>query len=401
MIKLLLSAFSEFPKSDVGGANKVIYQILRYIDYRKFSPAYYSSHVQKEFKNSNSLEQQISSSLKLKKKVGSNLFRKNKFIRGILTSSFYLNKYLVRNNKVYESLEYLKNFEVLHSHDFRSLYYLRNFNFRKKILTLHSKGSFINDLKYYAKNISTKLLDKYLQMENESMDIADIITFPSNAAKNLFCSEKDFSLDEEKVKIVYNGVDMDFIHSIIPEKNFFEKYSIPLGADLILINIADHIQIKNIDIVLRVVEYLKRMHKTRAVLINAGNGPETKHLKSMCNKLNINEQVKFLGRLTYYEIIKLLKVGDLLISTADNVIFDLIILEALASGLCVVASNNGGNKEVIQDSVNGYLVNDFSIEEFGKTILNIDKEIKSRAIDSAKKFDVKKMTADYQNVYAE
>lgn len=399
MTKLLLSAFSEFPKLDAGGANKIIFQILQHINYKEFSVTYESSHFRKDFTNSENLEHQINSSLNSKKKIGKHLFQEYELFRNIFLSSIYMHKYLKKGNQFFEKIQILKKYDVLHSQDFRTMYYLRKFNVPKKVLTIHSKGSFLNDLKYYSNSFSGQLLVDYSRMENESISIADMITFPSFAAKDLFITEKNIQIDPNKLAVIYNGVDLDFIQATIPEEKFKEKFSVPRNVDLLLVNIADHIKVKNVDLVLKVVEYLKRTHKVKALLINVGNGPLTKSLRQLSNDLNISDQVRFLGRLPYSEVIKLLKLGDFLISAADKVIFDLIILEALASGTIVIASDTGGNKEAITNGYNGYLVKDFSVEEFGDKIVKSDKRIKLTVIESAKKFNIKNMVENYQNLY--
>ncbi|NWG27145.1 MAG: glycosyltransferase family 4 protein [Ignavibacteriaceae bacterium] len=399
MIRLLLSAFSEYPKLDTGGANKIILQILQHLDRNSFCAAYHSCHFSKKFSNQSQITHQIYASLKFKKKIGSNLFLKNHFIRGILSSPFYLNRYLRKCNEIFENLLSMSDYDVLHSHDIRTIYYLQKFNFRKKILTIHSKGSLLNDLRYYSGSISTDLLYKYSKMENESLIISDLITFPSMAAKYLFLNEKNIPVEENKIRIVYNGVDLDYINSIFPDEDFRKKYSIPSGYDFILINIADHIRVKNIDIALKIVEYLNRAHKVRALLINAGHGPETVNLKRLSYQLKISDRVIFLGRLPYDEIIKLIKVGDFLISTADKVVFDLAILEALASGVLVIASDCGGNKEVIKNNINGFLIKDFQVEEYGNVIINSDVKIRMNISESVKNFSVQKMVDGYQDLY--
>lgn len=399
MTNLLLSAFSEFPKLDAGGSNKIIYQILKYIDYKTFNVSYHSSHFQKSFTYPINITQQINSSLKIKKKVGTNLFRMQELFRNLFSSSFYINRYLKKCNRYFENLTSLQNYDILHSHDFRTLYYLRKFNVGKKILTVHSKGSLLNDLKLYSKNLSKHLLTDYLRMENESIRIADVITFPSYAAKDQFIDEKKMNIEKNKIKVIYNGVDLQFINTVKPDENFKTKYSIPSQIDLLLVNIADHIEVKNIDLILKIVKYLKTVHKLNVYLVNVGNGPETKILKQLSHKLNISDRVRFLGRLSYTEIIKLLKIGDALISTADKVVFDLIILEAMAAGITVVASENGGNKEAIVNGENGYLVKDFSIEEFAEKIVNRISAVKLNAIESVKKFDLKHMVSKYQELY--
>jgi glycosyltransferase involved in cell wall biosynthesis len=86
--------------------------------------------------------------------------------------------------------------------------------------------------------------------------------------------------------------------------------------------------------------------------------------------------------------------------TSEKVIFDLVVLEALASGACCVVSNDGGNKEIIKDGVNGFLIDADDIESSAKKILSINPEsVKENAVKTAKQFSVRKMVESYFEVY--
>ena len=398
MINLLLSAFSEFPRLDAGGANKIIYQILSSLDYQKFSATYHSSHLHQKFLSSKNLENQIVDSLNLKKKIGTNLFRNLSLFRSFLSSSNRFTKYLKRGDNYFEKVGIESNIDVHHSHDFRTMYFFKKAHIRKNILTIQSKGSFINDLKLYYNSISERIIQQSF-MENESLRIADLITFPSYAAKQLFLEEQNLSIDNNKIQVIYNGVDIDYLNSVKPSDTFRKKFSNRGKYDLIIINVADHIKVKNIDIIVKVIEHLLKVYGVKALLLNVGNGPQTKELKLLASSLNISDQIRFLGRLPYGEVIQLIKLGDFLISAAEKVIFDLIILEALACGLIVIANENGGNKEAIENGFNGYLVKDLSIEQIADTIIRSDRTVKSNAIKSALKYDVRNMVKQYETLY--
>jgi len=404
MTKLLLSAFSEFPTANTGGANKVIYQILRGINYNQYDVEYLSSHLQVAIPNKDELDNILSKKVKLKKKLGFQLFQKSNLYRTITLSPFYFYNYLKSIESFYEKLKLQKNYDVLHSHDARPLYLLRNVNTKKKILTLHSKGSVVNTVKDYigSSRLMSKIYSSYSKMEDESLSIADIITFPSIAARDQFLSnKKDIKLNREKVKIVYNGVDTEFIRSVKVDRNFINRYSLNDGFDLKILSVADHIKVKNIDKVIDAIHYLKNKRGIKALLINIGNGPETKTLISKSRELGIFDQVKFLGRIPFIDIIKLLKSTDLLMSAAENVVFDMIIIEALAAGSIIIASNRGGNKESIMDGQNGYLVNDITGESFGDAVLRINTDLRANALEGSKRFDISEMIKEYEECYDE
>ncbi|NWF88558.1 MAG: glycosyltransferase family 4 protein [Ignavibacteriaceae bacterium] len=402
MMNLLLSAFSEFPNNDTGGANKIIYQILRGIDYSKYSVDYLSKNLFKNFTKPEDLNSQINSSLSTKKKLGRFMFYNFSFYRNIVLSSWYFSKNLKATNRFYENLRLDKEYDVLHAHDTRSMYYLKKIKDKKKILTIHSDGSIVNTLQNYLgdSSISKDIMNKYLLYENESLKIADVITFPSQAARDLFLEEKaEIGIDLNKIKVVYNGIDTQFIDNINVDENFKKKYFLPEDFDVIIFNAASHISIKNIDIVIDTVYHLKKKYNIRALLLNAGSGPNTTKLLTKIRSLNLNSQVRFLGRVPSIEIIKLLKSADILISAAERVVFDMIILEALMAGSVIIASNRGGNSEAIIDGVNGYLVDELNGERFADAIMCIDRNVSSNARKSALRFDLLKMVLGFENLY--
>lgn len=402
MTNLLLSAFSEFPNNNTGGANKVICQILKGIDYSKYNVEYLSSHLYTELKVNEDLDTQILNYLPSRKHTGSLLFSKSSLYRKIVSHPLYFSKYLKSINKFYVNLKLKHDYDILHSHDTRAMFYFKNHNFKKKILTIHSNGSIIHTIKNYVGQslFINRICDGYLFAENESLLIADMITFPSKAARDQFMNEKaGLKIESDKIKIVYNGIDTQAICNILPEENFFKRYSLNNNCDIKILNVADHIKIKNVDRVIDMIYCLKTKYNIRAHLYNIGNGPETKQLIKKCRKLKLSEQVKFLGRLPSMEVIKILKTTDVIVSAADNVVFDMIILEALAAGAVVIASNSGGNKEAIQNGLDGYLVAELSGDAFADAIMHIDKNVVKNALATSKKFDLNNMIKEYEKYY--
>lgn len=89
------------------------------------------------------------------------------------------------------------------------------------------------------------------------------------------------------------------------------------------------------------------------------------YLKSLVKEYNLENEIHFLGNRT--DIIELLQQSDLFILPSRFEGFGLVILEAMASGLPVIASNIDGPKEIITHEANGILFeNENYLELAGK-----------------------------------
>jgi glycosyltransferase involved in cell wall biosynthesis len=93
--------------------------------------------------------------------------------------------------------------------------------------------------------------------------------------------------------------------------------------------------------------------KIRLTII--GSGPEETLLKTQCKLLNIEDQVQFLGKISPEKIPKYLSKADIFIFPSIYEGFSLAILEAMASGLPILASRTTGIPELVQEHINGLL----------------------------------------------
>ena len=93
-----------------------------------------------------------------------------------------------------------------------------------------------------------------------------------------------------------------------------------------------------------------------AQLLLAGNGPEKENLETEIKACGLEKNVKLLGYCTCLE--KYQRIADVLAACSHREGLPLNLVEAMLTANPVVASVNRGHKELIQDGVNGYLVQD-------------------------------------------
>lgn len=90
-----------------------------------------------------------------------------------------------------------------------------------------------------------------------------------------------------------------------------------------------------------------------ATLVMVGDGPDRVLAQEEARRLDVADRVQFLGRIE--NVAPLLANADLFLLPSDNESFGLSALEALASGVPVVASDAGGIPEVIREGLTGAL----------------------------------------------
>jgi glycosyltransferase involved in cell wall biosynthesis len=108
---------------------------------------------------------------------------------------------------------------------------------------------------------------------------------------------------------------------------------------------------KSLDVALRAVARCNGV-----TLVLAGDGPERVRLDSLVAELGLEERVRFLGPQPRERVFELLAAADaeLLSSGWEN--FPHAVVEGLAVGTPVIATNVGGVREIVTDGVNGLLV---------------------------------------------
>ena len=110
--------------------------------------------------------------------------------------------------------------------------------------------------------------------------------------------------------------------------NILEKYAINKnGFDFTMLNVAQHVEPKNIDLIIKPVKVLRDKYSKKVQLINVGNGYLTEYLTNLVKENNLEKQVKFLGIIPNEDVIRLMKCLDIFIQTSNKVIFDLVVLK--------------------------------------------------------------------------
>jgi len=87
-----------------------------------------------------------------------------------------------------------------------------------------------------------------------------------------------------------------------------------------------------------------------------GSGPALDDLVAACRAAGLESRVNFLGHVDNGELPRIYRRADLFVLPSRSESCSMALLEAMASGLPVVATRIGGTPELVQDGLNGFLV---------------------------------------------
>jgi len=211
---------------------------------------------------------------------------------------------------------------------------------------------------------------------------------------------ENWLINEIKVKKpvmqIYNGVDCDLYS---PGGGMAIRSDLGIKTDTIVFGIVARLDpIKNHKALIKVFNSIHKLWPDTCLLI-AGKGTEAKYLQSIASN-----DVHFLGNRS--DISELLRSFDVFVLPSFNEGISNTILEAMASGLPVVASDRGGNPELIKPDQNGMLFDPDSEEALKNCFVKYvqDSELRRQhgtvGREMAKKlYNIDTMVDDYKSAW--
>ncbi len=229
------------------------------------------------------------------------------------------------------------------------------------------------------------LYDQYVHYVPVAQDLARDVTI--KYSKN-FCNQCDhIVVPSREVETILTELNIKTPRSVIPTGVPLEKfnqgdrqwlrkhYDIP-EENRILLFVGRLTKEKNLDFLLDAFNQIHRQTPDTSLVLTA-QGPMEEQLKKQAQELGLNleQDVIFTGALPFDTLVNVYYSADLFVFSSVTETQGLVLIEAMAAGLPVVAVRAYGVQDMVDDGINGYLT-PCSIPEFSQAIGKLleDKE---------------------------
>lgn len=221
---------------------------------------------------------------------------------------------------------------------------------------------------------------------------ASLVVSNSEGLKNLALKTKP----DQEIKVIYNGADIEEF-----KPGLDSEY---LGGTFRIICVSRITGRKGIRYLIEAVSQLiSKYPQIRLQIVGEGN--EKKNLEEQVKKLKLENVVEFCGLIKHQNLPDYYRKSNVFVLPSLNEGMSNTMLEALASGLPIIATDTGGTRELIKGDINGLLI---KMRDSGDIAQKIEILIQNKDLRQkmgkesrslAEKFSWKNVAGQYAAVY--
>jgi glycosyltransferase involved in cell wall biosynthesis len=284
---------------------------------------------------------------------------------------------------IFKIFKYINRYAVIHVHIFPTLYWVAlakflSFGKTKLVFTEHSTSN---------RRRNSRIWRFFNRIAYKQYDA--IASISEDVDKAL---QKHLLLKKDVFSVINNGIDLSKFYG--KAKNATDTIK-----DITLIQVSRFSPAKDQATVIRALSYLQGNVK----LVFVGDGVNRTECELLTKQLDLSERVSFLG--SRNDIPELLKNADIAVQSSQWEGFGLAAVEAMASGLPIVASDVSGLREVVSGA--GLLFkqgDEKSLADKINSLLTDRKlyeKIANLCLERAKQYDINVMVEQYIDLYKE
>lgn len=257
---------------------------------------------------------------------------------------------ITSNNLIKEIIDWKP--DIVHSQsEFSTMIIARKITKSLGIPLVHTYHTMYEDyLSYFLKGkvINKARAAKIIKM---LLDKVNMVIAPTDKTKNALIN---YGVDEP-IKIIPTGIDLSrFMIEFSEDEKINLRKSIGISKeDKVLVYIGRIAQEKNIEEIIANFKYIVAGEK-KAKLLIVGGGPYLDVLKEEAYKLNLLDNVIFIGMVKPEDVYKYYKISDMFVTASTSETQGLTYIEALSCGTPVICRYDQCIEDVVIDDYNGY-----------------------------------------------
>jgi glycosyltransferase involved in cell wall biosynthesis len=197
---------------------------------------------------------------------------------------------------------------------------------------------------------------------------------------------KEFGIENRRISIIGNGIDTEKYKPINEKKRESIKNNIGIIEKRIIIFVGRLSVEKNVEGIINAWQRVNNKTKKEWTLLIVGDGPQRYNLNEMIKKFNLKDSVVFVGFRN--DISECMAAADMYVSFSNNEGLSNSLLEAMSSGLPVVASRVSGVKELVEKTGSGIAVDIGDIKALANAIetMTSNNGLRKKASENARSY---------------
>ncbi len=230
-----------------------------------------------------------------------------------------------------------------------------------EILTCHYLPRFVTYYVHVGEAVERAVENVTWELSLRMINGFDHVIFPTQTQRQAFVDE---GLKRDST-VISNGVDTRLYRPRDGDEDDLEaRYSLPDGPRVLFVG--RMARDKKIDVLIRAMHHLGRDHPAHLLLV--GRGDDRRRLENLAEDLELADRVHFLGFVPEADLPCLYRHSDVFAIASDVEVQSIPTLQAVATGLPVVAAKAAALPELVEDGVNGFLVTPEDAEGFAGSL---------------------------------
>jgi len=217
---------------------------------------------------------------------------------------------------------------------------------------------------------------------------------------------KDYfnSIGIKNVKVIPNGIDFERFQDV---ERTHAREKLGAGQDFLIMTVARLEKVKGLKYAIRAMDILyKKYQLSNIKYFIIGEGSERKKIENFIQRLGLGDKVVLLGQIKNEDVPNYLAAADCFLLSSLKEGFGIVVLEAMAASVPIVATGVGGVLDIIEDGKTGLLVEPQNPQKIAEAVFRISSNsgladlVVSNAEEEVKKYGWDKIAQRVSKIYS-